>query len=68
MRARRHSRLYAAALHPAMRVYVEDAPANAIVPFFYGLHAAFQMRTYGSRKWTRDFFLFCSANDRFLSE
>lgn len=34
MRAWRHSRLYAAALHPVMRACVEDAPANAIVPFF----------------------------------
>lgn len=35
---RRHSRLYAAALHPVMRACVracvEEVPANAIVPFF----------------------------------
>lgn len=64
MRARRHLRLYAAALHPVMRACVRrrrTGKCNCTV--FYVLRAAFQMRTYGSREWTR--ILFCSANDHF---
>lgn len=46
MRARRHSRLYAAALHPVMRAYVRRRRTDKCnCTVFYGLYAAFQMHT-----------------------